>query len=87
MVLAVGALSFAAGVTWTGVKFATGSGYWDWPLSWWLLALIWTAGAGLAVLMWRPRVALLTAAASLAGLLLGGLATLFAFLAIYGTGD
>jgi peptidoglycan/LPS O-acetylase OafA/YrhL len=86
-VLAAAGASFATASAWTAAKFASGSGYWDWPVSWWLLAVAWAVGAGLAFTAWRPRLAAPAALASLAGAVLGGFATVLVFIAIHGTGD
>jgi peptidoglycan/LPS O-acetylase OafA/YrhL len=80
--------SFAAAIAWTAAEFASGTGYWGWPVPWWLLALIWAFGGGLLFLSYgHRRLALLVVPLSLAFALLGGFATLLAWLLIYGTGD
>jgi hypothetical protein len=86
-VLAAGAVSLGVGVAWTATKFASGSGYWAWPAAWWLLAGAWAICVGLVFLAWRPRLAALAAAVSLAAAILGGFATLLVWLIVYGTGD
>lgn len=86
-VFAVGVLSLGAGVAWTAVAFARGYGYWAWPASWWLLAGAWALLVGMIFLAWRPRLAAIAVPVSLAASILGGFATLLAWLVIYGTGD
>ena len=78
--------SFAAAIAWTAAEFASGTGYWGWPVPWWLLTLIWAFGVGLLFLTVDRRLALLVVPLSLASALLGGFATLLAWLVIYGTG-
>jgi len=84
---ALGVASFAAAIAWTAGEFASGTGYWGWPAPWWLLAVAWALGIGLLFIAWRPRLAALSAVVSLVAALLGGFATVFVWLLIYGTGD
>lgn len=86
-VASAGVVSFAAGVAWTAAKFASGSGYWDWPVSWWLLAVAWAIGVGGVFFVWRPALAAVAALVSLVAAAVGGFATLLVWLAVYGTGD
>jgi peptidoglycan/LPS O-acetylase OafA/YrhL len=86
-VFAAGVLSLGAGVAWTAVEFARGRGYWSWPASWSLLAGAWALLVGMVFLAWRPRLVAIAVPVSLAAAILGGFATLLAWLMIYGTGD